>query len=191
MSIRLPQWISEAPAGPEARSFGGSTVRPAEKPAAAEYIKLASSSNPKAAIANEIATRLESRLMLLGAFPGGGEPVRLEFRFRDVGGGPTFRGARRVIGLLVGGEQQHHDGAVRVLEDLPGRLETVDTGQVDVHQHEVGVQRLAGLERGFAGLGFGNHLEAVGSLDHRPRRLAERRLIVNDQHSHGHLSRYR
>src|ERR1700694_904106 len=191
MSIRLPQRMSEAPVGPDARSFEGSTLKPEANPAAAEYIPPATSSSATAATAKEIATRLETRLMLLGAFPGGGESVGLEFGFRDIRRGAALGRTRSVLGLFIGGEEQHDDRAVRVLEDLPGRLEAVDTREVDVHQHQVRVQFLAGLDRGLTGFGFGDHLEAVRSLDYGPRRLPERRLIVHDQYPHCHVSRYR
>jgi len=58
MSIRLPQWISQAPVAPEASSFAGSTLRPSEGPAAREYIALATTSNVSAATVNPIATRV-------------------------------------------------------------------------------------------------------------------------------------
>jgi len=69
--------MSEAPPEPDASSFDGSTVRP--KPAAAEYIETDATSKAKAATANAIATRPDTRLMPLGTFPGGHEPIRLEF----------------------------------------------------------------------------------------------------------------
>src|SRR5437868_10377065 len=121
MSIRLPQRISHAPVGPDASSLDGSTLRPVEKPAAAEYITVATSSSVMAAIANEIATRLET-LVLLRTFPGRRQPVRFEFRFRDVTGRAAFRRAGCVFLFFVGREQQHNHGAVRVLQDLPGRF---------------------------------------------------------------------
>src|ERR1700693_5821552 len=189
ISIRLPQRMSDAPPEPDASSFDGSTLRP--KPAAAEYIELATASKTKAATANAIATRPEIRLMLLGALPGGSEPVGLEFGLRNVGGGATLCGTRGVLSLFIGGEQQHDDGAVRVLEDLPGRLEAVDARQVDIHQDQVGVQFLAGLDRGFASLGFRDHLETIRRFDDGARRLPERRLVVDDQYPDCHVSSYR
>src|ERR1700737_4012775 len=65
MSIRLPQRINEAPVGPDPSSLDGSTLRPLEGPAAAEYINPAASSRVTAATANPIAARLE-----MGLFPG-------------------------------------------------------------------------------------------------------------------------
>src|SRR6202035_1855186 len=65
MSTTLPQRISEAPVGPDPSSFNGSTLRPLAGPAAAEYIKLATSSRATAATANAIAARLE-----MGLFAG-------------------------------------------------------------------------------------------------------------------------
>src|SRR5438132_7178960 len=181
--------MSEAPRGPDASSFDGSTVRP--KPAAAEYIETAATSKAKAATANPIATRPDTRLMLFCAFPRGRESVGLEFRLRNVGRSPALRGTRRVFGLFVGGEEQYHDGAVGVLQDLPGRLEAVDPRKIDIHQHQVGMQCLARLDRGFARFGFGDHLEAVRSLDHGPRRLPERRLVVHNQYPNCHVCGYR
>src|ERR1700737_1766990 len=96
MSIRLPQWTNEAPRAPDASSIDGSTVRPVEKPVAAEYIKPDSSSNVIAAAANPIAARLDV-LVLMGAFPGADQPVWLEFGFRDVACGPTLRGTRGIL----------------------------------------------------------------------------------------------
>src|ERR1700694_1055398 len=181
--------MSDAPPEPDASSFDGSTLRP--KPAAAEYIELATTSKTKAATANAIATRPEIRLMLFGALPGGGEPVGLELGFGNVGGSPTLGSTRGVLGLFIGGEQQHDDGTVRVFEDLSGRLEAVDARQVHIHQDEVGVQALAGLDRSLAGLGFGHDLEDIRRLDHRPRPLPKRRLIIDDQYPYCHVSSYR
>src|ERR1700694_5899792 len=191
MSITLPQRMSEAPVGPDASSFDGSTLRPLEGPAAAEYIKLATSSNVTAATANTIAARLEMLGLLVRTFPGGGEPVGLELRFGNVGGSPTLGSTRGVLGLFIGGEQQHDHGAVRVFEDLSGRLEAVDARQGHIHQHQVGGQAQAVFDRSLAGLGFGNHFEAIRRLDHGPRRLPERRLIINDQYPYCHVSSYR
>src|ERR1700694_1378357 len=107
MSTRLPQRMSEAPVGPEASSVEGSTLRPEANPAAAEYIPPATSSRATAATANEIAMRLEIRLMLLRAFPGGGESVGLEFGLRNIGCGTALGGTRGVLGFFIGGEEQH------------------------------------------------------------------------------------
>src|SRR5437660_1554035 len=116
MSTRLPQRMSDAPFGPDARSFDGSTVRPPEPPAAAEYINVASSSKAIAAAANGSATRVEI-LVLLRTFPGGAEPVWFEFRLRDVGAGAALGRAGRIFLLLVGRQQQHDHRAIRVFQD--------------------------------------------------------------------------
>src|SRR5438132_6124472 len=190
MSIRLPQRISDAPVGPEASNLDGSTLRPVEKPAAAEYIRVATSSSVMAATAKEIATRLEI-LVVLRTFPGRGQPVRFEFRLRDITCRAAFRRTRGVFLFLIGREQQHDHGAIRVLQDLPGRFQAVDARQVDVHQHQVGVQLLTGRDGGLAGLRLADHVEAVRGFHHRARRFAKRRLVVDDQYSYGHLSIYR
>src|ERR1700704_4638334 len=59
MSIRLPQRMSEAPDGPEARSFDGSTLRPPDGPPAAAYITAATNSRLNAAAAKLIDARVE------------------------------------------------------------------------------------------------------------------------------------
>src|ERR1700674_1994554 len=104
LSISLPQRMSVAPPWPDVSSVDGSTLRPLEKPAAAEYITLATSSNVTATAAKAIATRLEI-LVLLGTFPGGGESVGLEFGLRNIGGGAALRRPRRILRLFIGGEQ--------------------------------------------------------------------------------------
>ena len=59
MSTTLPHRISEAPVGPDASSFDGSTLSARESPVAAEYIPAAASSSATAVTANEIASRVE------------------------------------------------------------------------------------------------------------------------------------
>src|SRR3989442_12255249 len=59
MSIRLPQRMREAPLGPEASSFDGSTLRLPDAPAAAAYITTAATSRPTAATAKLIDARVE------------------------------------------------------------------------------------------------------------------------------------
>ena len=67
-------------------------------------------------------------------------------------------------------------------EDPPRRLDAVDAGQVDVHQHEVGMLRGRDRNRVLARLGFRGNLEAGREPDHRPGDGAERQLIVDDQY---------
>jgi hypothetical protein len=59
----LPQRIRDAPVGPDPSSFDGSTLRPLEGPAAAEYSKPAVNSREIAATAKTIAARLEMSLV--------------------------------------------------------------------------------------------------------------------------------
>ena len=70
------------------------------------------------------------------SFPRRLEPVRPERRLGDVGGGAALGGARRVLGFLVGRQQQHHH-CVRRAEDLSRRIEPVDAREIHVHQHEL------------------------------------------------------
>ena len=77
-----------------------------------------------------------------------------------------------------------HDRRVGAGPDLPGRLDAVDPGQVDVHQHQVGPQLPDGDERLLAGRHRAHDLEAVGHLDHGRHRTPERLLVVDDQDAH-------
>ena len=103
-------------------------------------------------------------------------------RFRDIRrGGSALGSPRRVLLLLVGGEQQDHDAVVGVREDLAGRVEPVDAGQVHVHEHEVRLQVL-GLHDGvLARLGLAGDLEPVGRLDDHARGHPERLLVIDDR----------
>src|SRR4030088_1959378 len=82
MSIRLPQRINAAPVGPDPSSFDGSTLRPLDGPAAAEYISPATNSRVTPATANPIAARVE------------------------IGRGPTSGGEVSVVGVA---EETLHD----------------------------------------------------------------------------------
>ncbi len=77
--------------------------------------------------------------------------------------------------------------SVHLGEDLPGRVEPADAGEIHVHEHEVGTKLTSGGHRILPGLDLADHLEPVGELDHRPRDVAEGRLVIDDQHSHAHL----
>ena len=114
------------------------------------------------------------------------EAVGTERGLRDVGGSAALGGARRVLGLLVRGEQQNHH-RVGCRQDLPRRVEPVDPRQVDVHQHEIGVQVVRHRYRVLAGLRFTHDLEAVGELHDHARGDPEGLLVVHDEHPNGHL----
>ena len=68
--------------------------------------------------------------------------------------------AGQVAGL-VGGEQ-HHDRAGMRRGDPARRLDAVDAGQVDVHEHEARVERVGHLDRFLAALGLADHREPGG-----------------------------
>ena len=90
---------------------------------------------------------------------------------------------------LVRREHQHHDrvGCSDLGEDFLGGLEPADARQVHVHEHEVWPQLAGRCDRVLAGLHLADHLEAIGELDDGSRDVAERGLIIDDQHSNAHL----
>src|SRR6185503_14796554 len=69
----------------------------------------------------------------------------------EVGGRAAFGRPRRVLRLLVGRQQQDDDG-IGAGKDLARRVEPVDTGQVHVHQHEIGLELLRHRNGGLARL---------------------------------------
>ena len=58
-------------------------------------------------------------------------------------------------------------------------------GQVDVHEHEAGVERLELLDRLLAGDGLADDLEPGRRRHHHLGGAPERDLVVDDQHGHG------
>ncbi len=89
--------------------------------------------------------------------------------------------------LLEGGQDEDlHPGQVLVLGDQPGRLDTVDFGHPDVHDHDIGA----------LGPGQSRRLPPVGGLsddlhvrlgaDEQPEGAAEQGLVVGEKDANGH-----
>ena len=74
-------------------------------------------------------------------------------------------------------------GGSSSVPDPACRLEPVDAGHLDVHQHQVGLEAGRQFDGLLAVLGLADHLEAVGHLHDHPGRLAKRNLVVDDQHT--------
>ena len=106
-----------------------------------------------------------------------------EFLLVDVRRRSAVTGVGGQIGGLVGGEQHHDRLGVRA-GDPARRLDAVDAGEVDVHEHEPGFEGVGHLDRRLAALGLAHHGEPVGGGDHGVGGTTEGRLIVDDQHRH-------
>ena len=106
---------------------------------------------------------------------------------RRARGGGVQREVRRVVRRA-----QEDDGRGVRLEDAARRLDAVHLGHVDVHQHEVRLERRGELDRLCARRRLAHELEALGAPQHRPGRHPEGRLVVDEQHGdgrvHGHRS---
>ena len=89
---------------------------------------------------------------------------------------------RLVEVVLLVADREHEDlGGGHEVADLTGRLDAVDLGHADVHEHDVGGQ-LLGLGHGLlAVLGLGDDLDAVLGAEHDVEAAAEQRLVVGDE----------
>jgi hypothetical protein len=85
-----------------------------------------------------------------------------------------------------GRKEQHDDGSGPLGKDLPRGIQTVDAGQVHVHEDEIGLQLARPVDRILARLRLAGDLEPLGRLDDHPSRHPERLLIVDDEHPYGH-----
>ena len=102
---------------------------------------------------------------------------------------PACTNPERVVDVLVHVEGgQHHDlriGTV-VTEQAASRLDPVDVGHADVHQHDVRPQaprlrhRLSPVRR------LADHLDVLFSLEDHAEAGADERLVVDDQHAKAH-----
>src|SRR5438128_5692298 len=85
-----------------------------------------------------------SETLLGNAVKGIREEIVLATKVRlPMGGNFNRSGATRVNILR---EVEGSLGAIRVLQDLPGRFQAVDPRQVNVHQHQIGMQLLTGRD---------------------------------------------
>ena len=66
-------------------------------------------------------------------------------------------------------------------EDPPRRLEPVDVGHLDVHQHDVGMASADEVDRVAAVARFADYADARLLLEDRPESGSDQRLVVGDQ----------
>ena len=103
----------------------------------------------------------------------------------EVCGGPARPRLARQILLPVGGdEDRHRPGDAR--RDRARCLDAADAGHRDVHQHEIGPERVDERHRLLAGGRLAHELEVSGRAEDGAGGPAERRLIVCDEDADGH-----
>jgi len=66
-------------------------------------------------------------------------------------------------------------------EDAPGRLEPVELGHADVHEHDVGLKRPRLLERFTAVRSLADHLDVLLRFQDHAKAAAQKRLVVGDE----------
>ena len=77
-----------------------------------------------------------------------------------------------------------------LLDQSAGRLETIDTGQVDVHQHKFRNQCRHELHTLFGRLRLSHELEAINHIDHESGRGPEGSLIIHQHNPNGSRSHW-
>ena len=94
--------------------------------------------------------------------------------------------AQRVVDVLVEVEGREHQDlrAVAGREHAAGRLDAVELGHADVHQHDVGGELARLLDRLQAVGGLADDVEVVLGVEDHPEARAHERLVVGDQHPH-------
>ena len=83
---------------------------------------------------------------------------------------------------LVGvhGEGQNLDGGI-LGEDLPGRLDAVELGEADIHDHQVGLELEHLAHRGAAVARFSDDLELRMLLQKRAEPVQQHLMIVHEE----------
>src|ERR1700693_3408563 len=120
-----------------------------------------------------------------GAGPCFGQPLRAESRFRDEGDRARAGDSRRKVLRIVSGQEQHGNLGVCRPDSAAG-LETVDAGQLNIHQHEVGVQVAGGQDRLLPCLSLADDLETMSRVHDLSGRGPKGFLVVADQNlDHG------
>src|SRR6266581_2912079 len=96
-------------------------------------------------------------------------------------------GFQRLDHVVVGFEGgQHQDFDLRVLgDDAAGRLDAVEVGHLDVHQHDVRLRGEGDLDRVEAIDGFADDGDAVIAVEQSGQSRPEKRLVVRDHHPRG------
>jgi hypothetical protein len=111
--------------------------------------------------------------------PDGGQQVG---RGRVLEQEPAGPGPQRLVHVLVqveGGQDQHPGLGQKLVGDDPaGRLQPVQTGHADVHQHHVRAGRTGQLHRFQPVPGLAHHLQVLGRVDQHPEPGPDQRLVV-------------
>ena len=99
--------------------------------------------------------------------------------------------AQRLVDVLVeveGGQHDHPHRRVVVArgDDAAGRLDAVELGHADVHQHDVGLQPARHVDRLHAVDGLADHLDVVLGVEDHLEAGADERLVVGDHDAHAH-----
>jgi hypothetical protein len=63
-------------------------------------------------------------------------------------------------------------------------LHTVENGDVDIHNDDVGLKGLDSLERLCAILSLANNVQVVRACQNVPQSLSKERMIINNEHSY-------
>ena len=100
-------------------------------------------------------------------------------RFEEERRGPGGQGVEDVLVELEGGE----DDDPGDLGDLARRLDAVDAGHADVHQHHVGSFAADEVDGLLAVGGFARDLHVGLGLDDHAKPRAHERLVVGDRHA--------
>ena len=100
-------------------------------------------------------------------------------RFEEKRRGPGGQGVEDVLVELEGGE----DDDPGDLGDLARRLDAVDAGHADVHQHHVGSFAADEVDGLLAVGGFARDLHVGLGLDDHAKPRAHERLVVGDRHA--------
>ena len=99
----------------------------------------------------------------------------------------------REDGVVVLEHRQHEHADVRALgDDLARRLDAVELGHVQIHDDDVGLQRLGGGDRLGAGRRLAHDLRLAERREQRAEPSAEDRMVVGDEDAnafHGLLPR--
>ncbi len=118
-------------------------------------------------------------------FAGGDDADAFDEPLGRVGLEQEPRGARSecfidVFVEAVGGEDED-SGVGSPCGELPGRLDAVEDGHADVHQHDVGIER-SGERDGLRAVGcLADHLDVALRLEDQPQAAADDRLVVDEE----------
>ena len=115
----------------------------------------------------------------------GFQQIRVGGAFQNEGARAGADGAHHRVLVVVHGED--HDLAVGVVaQDLRRGLDAVQTGQADVHQHQVGPKPLARTGPRRARFGFADHAKFVAAAQDGLDAIAHDLVIIHEQDVEGH-----